>query len=134
MPAWLREHGGPLDGEQVTTLVDGIEQNWAKPGYHATDAPSYLAGDQKGDSLAGHKLFNKDCFMCHGQGAPIGLVTGASFLTLASDQSLRTAIIAGRIDLGMPSYQHLNHGGPLTDQDVTDLVTYLSSLRPGGAQ
>jgi mono/diheme cytochrome c family protein len=137
MPAWLRDQGGPLDAQQVATLVDGIEQNWAKPGYAVHDAPTYLAGDRKGDLLAGHKLFNKDCFMCHGQGAPIGSVTGASFLSLASDQGLRTAVIAGRSDLGMPSYERLNHGGPLTDQDVTDLVTYLSSLRPapgaGGA-
>lgn len=138
MPAWLRDHGGPLDAQQIATLVDGIEQNWAKPGYSAPDAPAYLAGDRKGDPLEGHKLFNKDCFMCHGQGAPIGSVTDPSFLTLASDQGLRTAIIAGRTDLGMPSYERLNHGSPLSDQNVTDIAAYLSSLRPaqsaGGAE
>lgn len=130
MPAWLVDNGGTLDAKQVATLVDGIEQNWAKAGFSVPDAPSYLAGDRKGDPLAGHKLFNRDCFMCHGPGAPIGLVTGASFLSLASDQALRTAVIAGRPDLGMPSYERLNSGGPLTDQDVTDIAAYLSSLRP----
>lgn len=138
MPAWLQDRGGPLDAQQVATLVDGIEQNWAKPGYKLPDAPSYLASDLKGDPLEGHKLFNKNCFMCHGMGARIGLVTSASFLSLASDQSLRTAVIAGRPDLGMPSYQHLNRGKPLTDQNVTDITSYLSSLRTtesgGGAQ
>jgi mono/diheme cytochrome c family protein len=134
MPAWLRDHGGPLDAQQIATLVDGIERNWAKPGYNAPNAPPYLAGTLKGDPMAGHKLFNKDCFMCHGQGAPIGSVTNASFLTLASDQGLRIAVIAGRPDLGMPSYERLNRGGPLTDQNVTDIAAYLSSLRPGGAQ
>jgi hypothetical protein len=30
----------------------------------------------------------------------------------------------------MPDYRFLNMGKPLSDGDVTDLVTYLASLRP----
>lgn len=138
MPAWLIDHGGPLNARQVTTLVNGIEDTWARPTHAPVDPPAYLAGDMQGDVQAGHALFNRNCFMCHGKGAPIGPVTDPSFLALVSDQGLRTVIIAGRPDLGMPDYQRLNHGGPLTNQNVTDIASYLSSLRPavsgGGTQ
>ena len=43
---------------------------------------------------------------------------------------LRTSIIVGRSDLGMPNYQNLNAGHALADQDVSDLVAYIASLRP----
>jgi hypothetical protein len=51
-------------------------------------------------------------------------------LSLVSDQLLRTAIIQGRADLGMPDYQMLNAGRALADQDITDLVAFLASKRP----
>ena len=43
---------------------------------------------------------------------------------------LRTSIIVGRPDLGMPDYRHLKLGKALTDQDITDLVAFLASKRP----
>jgi hypothetical protein len=46
---------------------------------------------------------------------------------------LRTSIVVGRPDLGMPDYRFLNLGKPLSDGDVTDLVAYLASQRPPGA-
>ena len=60
----------------------------------------------------------------------MGAVTDPSYLTLSSNQNLRTSIIVGRLDLGMPNYRALNAGHPLNDQDVSDLVAYLVSLRP----
>jgi hypothetical protein len=42
---------------------------------------------------------------------------------------IRTSIIVGRPDLGMPTYKNLNMGRPLSNQDVTDLVAYVISLR-----
>lgn len=131
MPAWSHERGGSLDARQITLLIDGMLQRWAKPGKGPINAPSYLAEDRKGDTEAGRKLFTANCSMCHGERARIGSVTNPSYLSLTSDQGLRTSIIAGRLDLGMPNYVHLNRGGPLLDQDVTDLVAYLASLRPG---
>ena len=72
--------------------------------------------------------------MCHGKGAKIGPVTDVSYLSLVSNQNLRTSIIAGRPDLGMPDWRFLNLGHALTDQDISDIVAYLASLRPRGAQ
>jgi cytochrome c oxidase cbb3-type subunit III len=50
-------------------------------------------------------------------------------LSLVSDQSLRTIVIAGRPDLGHPDWRQVRHGQPLTDQDVSDVIAYLHSLR-----
>lgn len=131
MPPWAKSNGGPLVPKQVTALVDGIEKNWAKPDrFQNASLPSYDSGSEQGDTGRGKKLFLRDCFMCHGPGAAIGPVTGKSYLELSSDQLLRTSIIVGRPDLGMPDYRALNMGRALSNQDIADLVAYLSSMRP----
>jgi cytochrome c oxidase cbb3-type subunit 3 len=130
MPAWAQSQGGPLTDKQVDVLVDGIK-NWTKlmtapPG---AELPSY-AETAAGDPVNGKHLFVRGCYACHGPGARVGLVTDPSYLTLSTNQNLRTSIIVGRMDLGMPNYRVLNAGHPLNDQDVSDLVSYLASLRP----
>jgi cytochrome c oxidase cbb3-type subunit 3 len=131
MPAWARSQGGPLTDKQIAALVNGIEQHWAKPeSFQGAALPSYAAPGNSGDAKQGKKLFARDCFMCHGPKAPIGSVTDPAFLELVSNQVLRTSIIQGRPDLGMPDYRTLNMGHALTDQDISDLVAYLVSLRP----
>ncbi|MGA8029474.1 MAG: cytochrome c [Bryobacteraceae bacterium] len=134
MPPWSQSKGGPLSPNQVSALVDGIEQNWGKPmGLEGGAMPSYNGETQAGDAAQGKKLFLRDCFMCHGQGAPIGPVSTPSYLSLVTDQMLRTSIIVGRADMGMPDYRTLNLGHALTNQDVANLVAYLASLRPANA-
>jgi len=135
MPGFAKSNGGPLVPKQVTALVNGIEDNWAKPQeFQGATLPPYAAiqGEQ-GDAAKGKKLFMRNCFMCHGKGAPIGSVTDPSFLELSSDQFLRTSVIVGRPDikpLPMPNYRALNAGHALANQDIADLVAYLDSLRP----
>lgn len=131
MPPWERSQGGPLTAKQVTALVDGIERNWARPAsFQGATLPSYNASSDAGDVSRGKKLFLRDCYMCHGPGAPMGSVTDPAFLQLVSDQVLRTSIFQGRPDLGMPDYRTLNLGHALSDQDISDLVAYLTSMRP----
>jgi cytochrome c oxidase cbb3-type subunit III len=131
MPAWAKSNGGPFTPQQVDIVVNGIE-GWKKPVAFPPTAPppSYQAGDAVGNPGHGKLLFLKDCFMCHGPGAKIGPVTDKTYLQLVSNQMLRTAVIVGRPDLGMPDYRNLNLGKALSNQDVTDLVSYLASLRP----
>ena len=131
MPAWDKRDGGTLSPKQIDALVNGIETNWAKP-LKSTGAglPSYTGEGTTGDVRRGQKLFLRDCFACHGPGAVVGTVTGGEFLSLVTDQVLRTSIIVGRPDLGMPDYRFLNLGRPLADQDISDLIAFLSSKRP----
>lgn len=130
MPAWAKSEGGPLTMRQIDALVDGIEKNWAKPSQFSDATIPKYAADQQGNSDAGRKLFLRNCFMCHGPGAKIGPVADPTYLSLVSDQMLRTSIIVGRPDLGMPDYRNLKLGKALTDQDITDLVAFLASKRP----
>ena len=129
MPAWAVSEGGPLTDQQIDLLVDGIYSNWGKGGTRGSAAPAYHASGN-GDVNHGKQLFVRDCFMCHGKGAAIGPVTDPAYLSLSSNQMIRTSIIVGRRDLGMPNYEILNAGRPLSDQDVTDLVAYVASFRP----
>jgi cytochrome c oxidase cbb3-type subunit 3 len=42
---------------------------------------------------------------------------------------LRTAVIAGRTDLGMPDWREDIPGQPLTPQQISDVVAWLTSQR-----
>jgi mono/diheme cytochrome c family protein len=130
MPAWAVSQGGPLTDKQVDALVNGIESWGKRVDFHGATPPPYSGDPSKGNVDNGRKLFAKDCFACHGQGAPIGPVTDPAYLSLVSDQLLRTAIIQGWPSFGMPNYQTLNLGHALTDQDITDIVAFLVSKRP----
>lgn len=132
MPGWSKQAGGPLSDQQIDVLVNGIFNSWGRTAVaSASKVPSYEGPSNGGGDVAhGKQLFLRDCFMCHGKGARVGPVTEPSYLALVSDQNLRTSIVVGRPDLGMPDYRFLNMGKSLTDSDVTDLVAYVSSLRP----
>jgi hypothetical protein len=55
-------------------------------------------------------------------------ITDPAYLSLVTDQHLRTVTIAGMSQLGMPDWRNHNNK-PLSDADVTDLVAWLSSQR-----
>lgn len=131
MPAFAQSLGGALSPDQVTSLVDGIEREWAKQvNFGGITPPPYSAAAGTGAADHGKELFDSNCAMCHGPAGRVGPVTDASFLALVSDQWLRTSILAGQSARGMPDWRALNQGKPLSGDDVTDLVAYLVSLRP----
>jgi cytochrome c oxidase cbb3-type subunit III len=74
------------------------------------------------------------CASCHGNdeksGPKAASVTNASYLSLISDQGLRTIIIAGRPDLGAPDWRSNVPGRAMSNQDISDVVAWLSSRRP----
>lgn len=127
MPAWARGDGGPLTPEQISLLVDGMERNWAKAvNLRGATLPAYESGAAAGDVTRGKKLFLRDCFACHAKGGLAGPLSDPAYLSLTTRQNLRTSIVAGRPDLGMPDYRVLNVGHALSEQDIADLVTYLA--------
>jgi mono/diheme cytochrome c family protein len=126
MPAFAQSAGGMLTDAQIDILVRGI-RSWAPADSQHENPPPY-ASSQQGDAAHGREVFAKDCASCHGRdGRGARAIADRSFLALVTDQHLRTVIIVGMPNLGMPDWR--GHSKPLTDSDVTDLVTWLASQR-----
>jgi len=128
MPAFAQKAGGMLTDAQVDILVHGIRTRWAKPGaFEKGTLPAYAA-TAPGDAERGHNLFNALCSSCHGSdGHGARAIADSSYLQLVSDQHLRTVIIIGMPNLGMPDWR--SHRKPLSDADVTDTVAWLAAQR-----
>ena len=126
MPAFGESAGGFLTPQQVNVLVAGMRSRWAHTDQKLHDMPGY-SSNAIGDAEQGRQIFQVNCSSCHQQGRQ--KIDDTSYLALVSDQSLRTIVIAGRPDLGQPDWKQVRPGRPLTDQDVSDIVAYLHSLR-----
>jgi mono/diheme cytochrome c family protein len=80
----------------------------------------------------GDGLFANNCAACHGRGATGGdapTLNARQFLTTTSDEQMRLLIAGGVSGTSMPAWS-LDFGGPLTDEQIRQLVTYLRSLQP----
>lgn len=131
-PAFALSAGGTLTDAQVDALVGGVMDTWGTTAsVKASDMPPYAAA--AGDVSRGSTVYASACAGCHGpegRGGPKGgAVSDASYLSLVSDQYLRTTVIAGRADLGMPDWRGYTPGQPLTPQQVSDVVAWLIAQR-----
>lgn len=133
MPAFARSAGGLLTDQQVNVLAAGLRAQWAKPGALSGQNPPPYKADKTGDPAHGKQVYATYCASCHeGNGshkAKAGSILNPTFLALMHDQTLRTIIIAGRPDLGQPDWRNDVPGHPMTDQEITDLVSWLGSQR-----
>lgn len=131
MPAFAQSAGGMLTDAQISALIAGIRKSWQKPDAFDGATPPPYAQDQAGDAHRGEQAYTARCASCHAPSQQ--QVTNPMYLALVGDQALRTMIIAGRPDIGQPDWRHDGPNGntdaPLSPQDVTDIVTYLASLR-----
>ena len=126
MPAFGESAGGFLTPQQVDVLVDGMRARWDHKDHTMVDMPPY-SSSAVGNLEHGQNIFQVSCSSCHQQRQQ--KITDSSYLALLSDQSLRTIVIAGRPDLGHPDWKQVRPSQPLTDQDVSDVIAYLHSLR-----
>ena len=126
MPAFGESAGGFLTSLQVDVLVAGMRARWDHKDNGSADMPPY-SSSIVGNVEYGQGIFQVSCSSCHQQGQQ--KITDASYLSLVSDQSLRSIVITGRPDLGHPDWKQVRQGQPLTDQDVSDVIAYLHSLR-----
>ncbi len=139
MPAFSTAHGGFLVDAQIASLARGIRARWYQGGTTAEPAagghgtPPYLASTP-GDAANGPKVYATACARCHGataqQPGRSGSILDGSFLALVTPQTIRTTILAGRPDLGMPDYRTLDPSHALTDAEVTDVTAWLIAQRP----
>jgi cytochrome c oxidase cbb3-type subunit 3 len=133
MPAFAQRAGGMLTDTQIDALVGGIRSRWSRPGVlDGANPPSYVP-TSAGDVRHGEAAYQTFCQSCHGpggEGGPKGsAITNDSFLALTSDQGLRTMVFAGRPELGAPDWRGNIAGRPMSNQDVTDVVSWLASHR-----
>jgi cytochrome c oxidase cbb3-type subunit III len=132
MPAFAQAAGGMLTNKQIDALVDGIRSRWSRPGVlNGANPPSYVP-TAAGDVRRGEAAYQTFCLSCHGrggEGADASAITNDSFLALTSDQGLRTMVIAGRPELGAPDWRGNVADRPMSDQEITDVVSWLASHR-----
>ena len=133
MPAFAQRAGGMLTEQQIDALASGIRSLWARPGVlDGAGAPSYTP-TSTGDVRRGEAAYRTFCQSCHGaegEGGPNGsAIANDSFLALTSDQGLRTTVIVGRPELGAPDWRGNVAGRVMSEQDVSDVVSWLASRR-----
>jgi cytochrome c oxidase cbb3-type subunit 3/ubiquinol-cytochrome c reductase cytochrome c subunit len=139
--AFAMSAGGALTDEQIDALVQGLLATWARPdATQGVSVPPYAA--KLGDPERGSAVFAAACASCHGAdgggGAKARSVVDPSYLALVSDQYLRTTVIAGRADLGMPDWRGQIAGRALSPAEISDVVAWLVTKRtpvpgrPGG--
>ena len=133
MPAFAKKSGGTLTDAQIEVLVEGIERNWGHGGVLAGQNPPPYRATLVGDPARGEKEYASNCVRCHGANGvdkshPAGPVTDPVYLSLISDQGLRTTILSGRPEDGMPDWRQIA-AAPLTDQQISDIVSWLATLR-----
>jgi len=133
MPAFSKNFGGELTDAQVDAIVHGIRADWKTgKGLAGETMPPY-ADDGKGDVKAGEQVYAGNCANCHGPaGGKIGeagSVLNPAFLSLVVPQTLRTTVIVGRPDLGMPDWRD-QKDDPMTAQEVSDVVAFLVAQKP----
>lgn len=144
MPPFAKSAGGMLTDQQIESLTQGMLHAWSRPDVLGGQTPPPYASSTPGDPVQGQKAFAKFCAQCHGvNGVGASLMTGGkpekngslvntSYLALVSDQSLRSIIIAGRPDEGMPDWRSdisPTRSHAMTDQEITDTVAWLAVHR-----
>jgi cytochrome c oxidase cbb3-type subunit 3 len=123
MSAWSREHGGPLEREQIGTILQYM-RTWQR------DPPLRVdALEVRGDASRGRAIFAERCATCHGargEGVDAIALANPALQATASDGFLLYAVTHGRRGTRMPSFE-----GTLTSEQIEDVVRF---VRTFGAQ
>jgi mono/diheme cytochrome c family protein len=146
MPAFAEDAGGTLTAKQIDVLADQMMLHWSRaqsgsgasqgaalPPYSAENAEA--SGVAKGTIGQGLLAFRRYCASCHGEDGTggVGLKGGSAvdpaYLALASDQSLRTTVILGRSDQGIPDWRSYVPGHAMSPQEISDVVAWLARQR-----
>lgn len=137
MSAFAQKEGGMLTAQQIDAIIHGIRQRWGQPNIlRGVMAPAYAA-KTPGSAQSGQAIYNTFCASCHGTdnkgGSKAGSVTNPAYLSLISNQGLRTLVIAGRPDFDAPDWRNNVSGHPMSDQEISDVVAWLAAQRPQSA-
>lgn len=137
MSAFEESEGGMLTSKQVDTIVLGIRQRWGHSLVLASGSAPPYAAKSTGDVRRGAAVFTTFCASCHGADgkgtAKVGSIVNPAYLSLVTNQGLRTIVIVGRPDFAAPDWRNNVPGHPMTDQEISDVVAWLAEQRPAGA-
>ena len=136
MPAFGTSRGGPLtaaDAEAISAylvgVLNGTEPISPAPTYEAPEIPSipYIEGNPSNGAV----VFQENCAMCHGEESQggIGKSLAKTWSGTQPEAYLTDVISRGIRGSVMPGWAQ-EHGGPLTESDVADVVAYTLSLDP----
>jgi cytochrome c oxidase cbb3-type subunit 3/ubiquinol-cytochrome c reductase cytochrome c subunit len=145
MPPFARSSGGMLTDRQIAVLAQQIVALWGNPAALAGQTPPAYASSTPGDPTRGQQAFTNLCAHCHGadatgghadNGVTTGSLVDPAYLALISDQALRSLIISGQPEQGMPDWRH-HLTGPaarpavhtMSEQEIADTVAWLTSHR-----
>lgn len=127
MPGWAREAGGPFARDDIDAVVAFL-RTWQRRAGRPR-VPRVIGGDV----ARGRGLYMKACANCHGWEGRGELVMGPAvtnpdLLAAADDAFLWATIAYGRRDTPMfPSLRGLDGVRQLSEQEISDVVTYLRS-------
>jgi mono/diheme cytochrome c family protein len=134
MSAFAQKEGGMLTDRQVDAIIHGIRERWSQPNVLSGVAAPPYAATAPGNAQAGQAVYSTFCASCHGNdnrgGPKAGSVTNGAYLSLISDQGLRTIVITGRPDFNAPDWRNNVAGHPMNDQEISDVVAWLVTQRP----
>jgi cytochrome c oxidase cbb3-type subunit 3/ubiquinol-cytochrome c reductase cytochrome c subunit len=136
MPPFGKAAGGMLTDRQIEFFSRGMISAWGNTSVPMQTAPAYANG-ANGNPAQGEKAFATYCAQCHGadatgataNGVANGSLIEPSYLALISDQGLRSIILAGQTEQGPHNWRSYVSGRTMTDQEITDVVAWLSSHR-----
>ena len=137
MSAFAQDEGGMLTNEQLNAIIRGILERWSKPNALGGETAPPYAAKSAGDVAHGQRVYGTFCASCHGAdgngGPKAGSIVDHAYLSLITDQGLRTIVITGRPDFNAPDWRNNVPGHPMSDQEITDVVAWLASERPNRA-
>ena len=133
MPAWSLAKGGPLDNEEIDSLVCYI-LSW-QSGSAPVIFPTPTAMQRpvitpppgvSGDPNAGAITFDQNCAMCHGLNGEgrAGATLAKDWPSIRPDLAIKATIERGIQGSAMPAWGQAN-GGPLSDEEINNLVAYI---------
>ena len=132
MPAFAQSAGAMLSDKQIDALVSGI-RSWAKSDILNNVIPPPYSSQTPGNPQRGAEAYRIYCSSCHGVdgrgGSKASSIVDTAYLALVSDQELRTIVIAGRPELGAPDWRGDVEGRPMSAEEISDVVAWLSSHR-----
>jgi cytochrome c oxidase cbb3-type subunit 3/ubiquinol-cytochrome c reductase cytochrome c subunit len=140
MPGFAKSAGGMLTDRQIAVLAQGMIATWGKPTELSGQTLPAYASSSACVAAEGQKDFATFCARCHAidgtgvstQKMHTGSLVEPSYLSLVSDQGLRSFIVAGQPEQGMPDWRSdLTGSGAraMTDQEITDIVAWLAAHR-----